>query len=284
MSRPALSLLMLASIAPAQLRLLQAEDLPARRSAAAVLTFGLQALRGDDGEPRFRAALATAAECLPAGSNAHAVLDALRTRPEPPPALAAAAGELRDDLEFTPLLQAPLPEGVPGFTVLDEVELRHYPQYRMVRTSMKGGSVGAFWPLFRHIQSHDISMTTPVQIDFRADGDRERQHAMAFLYGSPTLGDKGPDGAVEVVDMPPTTVLTIGSRGYDRAARIDELRQRLTAWLDVHPEWQADGPMRMMGYNSPMVPEAKRCFEVQIPLRAATPPPATDATAPRESV
>lgn len=270
MFRHALPLLMLATVAPAQLRLLQAEDLPARRSAAAVLTFGLQALRGDDGEPRFRAALATAAECLPAGSNARAVLDALRARQEPPQALAAAAAELRDDLEFTPLLQAPLPAGVPGFTVLDEVELRHYPQYRMVRTDMKGGSVGAFWPLFRHIQSHDIGMTTPVQIDFRADGERQRQHAMAFLYGSPTLGTQGPDGAVEVVDVPPTTVLTIGARGYDRAARIDEMRQRLDDWLAEHPEWQAAGPLRLMGYNSPMVPEAKRCFEVQIPLRAAT--------------
>lgn len=263
-------LLLLAAVAPAQMRLLQESDLPARRTAAAVLAFGLQGYAADHdaaGLQRLRAAIATAAECLPFGSTARGTADALRRQLGRPSSLAAAAEELRADLAFTPIAEAELPEGVPGFSVLDEVELRHYPTYRMVRTGMKGGTLGAFWPLFRHIQSHDIAMTTPVQIDYRADDERLRQSSMAFLYGSTALGTPGKEGNVEVVDVPAVTVLTIGSRGYDNPTRIAELKQRLEDWLAANPEWQTAGDLRVMGYNSPSVAAAKRCFEVQLPVR-----------------
>ncbi len=281
MMRAAVALVAFAATVPGQLRLFQPDDLPARRKAAAVLAEGLQALREsgpEDGAARFHAALEEAQALLPVGSAARAVADELVARDAAPGALAGDAAELRADLAFTPLAEAELPEGVPGFTVLDEVELRSYPSYRMVRTGMKGGTLGAFWPLFRHIQSREIAMTTPVQIDYGTadegrDGDRARQVSMAFLYGSPKLGRAGQDGAVEVVDVPATTVLTIGSRGYDRPARIAELQARLTAWLAANPQWQASGPIRMMAYNSPSVDAARRCFEVQIPVVHREPVP-----------
>jgi hypothetical protein len=277
----AVVLSLLATAAPAQMRLLQAEDLPARRTAAAVLAFGLRTFAADHdatGVQRLRAAIATAVECLPLGSAARVAAEDLRASHERPRALAAAAEELRADLAFTPIAEADLPEGVPGFTVLDEVELRLYPAYRMVRTNMKGGSLAAFWPLFRHIQSHEIAMTTPVQMDYRADGERLRQDSMAFLYGSTNLGTPGKEGNVEVVDVPATTVLSIGSRGYDQPTRLAELTQRLEAWLAANPVWQAAGPVRVMGYNSPSVSASKRCYEVQLPVRRC------DATRLRESV
>ncbi|MBL8752479.1 MAG: heme-binding protein [Planctomycetes bacterium] len=270
MNRFVATLSLLAVAAPAQLRLLELEDLSARRTGAAVLGFGLQAYATDHdatGVQRLRAAIATAAECLPLGSAARVAADALRSQTGSTKALAAAAEDLRADLAFVPVAEAELPEGVPGFTALDEVELRDYPTYRMVRTHMKGGSLGAFWPLFRHIQSHEIAMTTPVQIDYRADGERLRQDSMAFLYGSTGLGTPGKEGNVEVVDVPATTVLSIGSRGYDQPTRIAEMTDRLRSWLAANPAWQATGPVRVMGYNSPSVPANKRCFEVQLPVR-----------------
>jgi hypothetical protein len=137
----------------------------------------------------------------------------------------------------------------------------------MVKTAMKGGSMGAFWPLFNHIKDNEIAMTTPVQVDYAEDGERQREASMAFLYGSPDLGPLRKDGAVEVVDVPPLTVLTLGSRGYDRKSRVEELRERMNGWLADHPEWEVAGPMRTMGYNSPSVAGNRRYFEVQIPIK-----------------
>jgi hypothetical protein len=259
-----------AQVATAQGRLYDPADAPARATAAAVLSYGVAASKsdGDLGGERLRAAIATACHCLPAGSAARTGADALRTADAGDvKALAKQAAALAGDLSFRPVAEAELPAGVPGFAVLDEIEVRTYPTYRMVKTAMKGGSMGAFWPLFNHIKDNEIAMTTPVQVDYAEDGERQREASMAFLYGSPDLGPLRKDGAVEVVDVPPLTVLTLGSRGYDRKSRVEELRERLEAWLADHPEWQTAGPMRTMGYNSPSVAGARRYFEVQIPIK-----------------
>ena len=265
----ALIVLAAAGTAVAQSRMYDPADAPARATAAAVLQYGVAASKsdGDLGAERLRAAIATACACLPQGSAARANAELLRADDGDAKALAKQAAALAGDLVFRPVAEAELPAGVPGFAVLDEIEIRTYPTYRMVKTAMKGGSMGAFWPLFNHIKDNDIAMTTPVQVDYAEDGERQREASMAFLYGSPDLGPLRKDGAVEVVDVPPLTVLTLGSRGYDRKSRVEELRDRLQAWLVDHPEWEVAGPMRTMGYNSPSVAGNRRYFEVQIPVK-----------------
>ena len=258
-----------AQVAVAQTRLYDPVDAPARATAAAVLSYGVAASKsdGDVGVERLRAAVATACACLPAGSAARANAEQLRATEGDAKALAKQAAALAGDLAFRPVAEAELPAGVPGFAVLDEIEVRTYPTYRMVKTAMKGGSMGAFWPLFNHIKDNEIAMTTPVQVDYAEDGERQREASMAFLYGSPDLGPLRKDGAVEVVDVPSLTVLTLGSRGYDRKSRVEELRERMNGWLADHPEWEVAGPMRTMGYNSPSVAGNRRYFEVQIPIK-----------------
>ncbi|MGE3171890.1 MAG: heme-binding protein [Planctomycetota bacterium] len=273
---------LLAAQLPAQERLLQPADLDARRAAAAALEPALATDPDAAAAAAVRPALRAARDLLPAGSAAHARAAALLA--DDPDAdgaaLHRAARQLHDDLTFAPLREADLPTGFPGYSALDELELRTYPGYRMVRTDLRGGSMGAFWPLFRHIEQHAIAMTTPVQIDhaegaYRAgegnggegEGTAVQPPTMAFLYGSPDLGPLGRDGRVEVVDVPATTVLTIGSRGYDRPSRVAELRQRLDAWLALSRDWQAAGPLRVMVHNSPSVAGDRRYFEVQLPVR-----------------
>jgi hypothetical protein len=268
--------LIVTPLLPAQQRLLSPDDVPARQTASRLLNFGIDALRTlgpTEGGERLLAALQTARLCLADGSAARSAVEVLLAEPAAPATLLRSVQALAADLTFQPVAEAALPAGVPGFLGLDELELRHYPAYRMVRTEMKGGTFGAFWQLFQHIQEHQIAMTTPVQVDYRADAERTRQASMAFLYGSRELGDVGQDGTVEVVDVAPHTVLTIGSRGFDRPDRIAALRARLEAWLANHPEWVATGEMRTMGYNSPSVRGERRYFEVQIPVqpRAAAP-------------
>jgi hypothetical protein len=282
MRTPATLLLTAAALLPAQAsptdpaRVLQPGDLAARQAAAAALR---AALAADAGGPLL-ARLQPAVDLLPPGSAARQRAAALVADRSDAAQLRREAADLLADLTFQPVAEADLPKGVPGFQVLDELELRAYPAYRMVRADMRSGGMGAFWPLFQHIESRAIAMTTPVQVDYAADESRAR--TMAFLYGSPDLGQTGVDGRVEVVDVPAMTVLSLGSRGYERPHRVSELRARLTAWLAGSTEWVAAGPMRTMVYNSPSVGGDRRYFEVQLPVqRRATPPAAEGASEPR---
>jgi len=262
--------------AAAQQRLLQPGDLDARRAA-------LEDLRPlAAGGPGLHATVALAAVAgarLPAGSQARADLQAalLRAHEQPDDERALARlrldlGDLVDVLAFRPVEQADLPKGFPGFRALGELELRRYPAYRLARTRMgAGGSNGAFWPLFRHIQDNGIAMTAPVQTDYAAsDGGAARPATMAFLYGDPATTPDEVSDRVEVVDVPAATVLSIGANGNERKDRIAALEQRLRAFVAASDgAWQVCGELRVMGYNSPMVRGERRYFEVQLPVRRA---------------
>lgn len=167
------------------------------------------------------------------------------------------------DLEFEPLIEAPLPVGFPSPTPAGEVELKRLPLYRLARAESRGAG-GGFWTLFRHIQSHDIPMTAPVEMTY--DGEL-RESTMAFLYQAPDVGSAGSDGAVEVLDVEPALVASIGCRGRTTRAAVAAAAETLSAWVAARPELTVDGPLRVMGYNSPMTPAARSFFEVQLPVR-----------------
>lgn len=189
------------------------------------------------------------------------------------PAQAAAdfRGDLTrwiSDLRFQPIMEAELPPGFPVLpTPVHEIEVRSYPAYRMAQASMGGrGDQGAFWKLFQHIQTHGVSMTAPVETTYTQEGLGTGPEQMAFLYEGPSQGTTGMDGAVEVLDVPASLVLSIGARGNDTRQAIREAEAALQSWLDSHSEWQAAGSFRTFGYNSPGVRGLRRCFEVQVPV------------------
>ena len=114
------------------------------------------------------------------------------------------------------------------------------------------------------------AMTSPVQMDYRADG--ERAASMAFLYGDRSTDPAKVGDGVEVVDVPAATVLSIGANGYERKGRVAALEQRLRAFVAASDgAWVVAGPLRTMAYNSPMVRGDRRYFEVQLPVRSAQP-------------
>jgi len=262
------------AVLPAQ-RLLAPEDRPVRVAVAQEL----QRLLDDTPDLSSTVALAAVAGVrLPEGSAARARLDqvlrAANLANEPDRARAALRRDLGGLVEvraFRPRMEAERPQGFPEFGVVDELELRDYPAYTMVRTTAKGGSTRAFWPLFQHIQKNDIAMTTPVQMDWQPgqDGDR-RPATMAFLYGDPATRPAHVAQGVEVVEVPAATVLSLGAIGNDRPAVVEAMLARLHGWLAANPAYEAAGPMRTMGYNSPMVPNDERYFEVQLPVRRRT--------------
>jgi hypothetical protein len=285
MRRLLLSLLLAAPQVIAQERLFDRDDLDGRTTAARALG---DLLAGSADLPTTIGKASSAATSLPIGSAARLRADeALAAAAKAPAAEADEAlarlrlslGDLVETLSFRPLRQAELPKGFPDFQAVDEIELRQYPAYRMVRTSMKGGSNRAFWPLFRHIESNGIAMTTPVQMDWQqtGQGDGGRPVLMAFLYGDPQIEPKQTADGVEVVEAPAATVLSIGAIGDDRRERVEQLRARLEAFVAASAgRWQACGPLRTMGYNSPMVSRDRRYFEVQLPIRQAEPAPKSE--------
>jgi hypothetical protein len=125
--------------------------------------------------------------------------------------------------------------------------------------------------LFRHIKTEGIAMTAPVQMDYEASASQDpAQRSMAFLYGSPDLGQPVAAGAVRVEDVPAAMVLSTGVRGNRTPAKVRIARDQLLDWLSANAERYAPrGELRVMGYNSPFVPAARRYYEVQIPVKAA---------------
>ncbi len=176
--------------------------------------------------------------------------------------------------------EANLPEGYPAAGPVDEVVIKTYPPHRLARVRSDGGTDGMFWKLFNHIKRNDIAMTAPVEMSW---GDNtapaaigvkpaSEPNAMAFLYREPTLGDAGADpedGTVMVEDVPELKVVSIGLRGSYGKKTFLQGYETLTAWLADHPEWQAAGSPRTLGYNSPMVPGFMKFSEVQIPVTPA---------------
>ena len=200
-----------------------------------------------------------------------ALEQAKRLEDNQPKALALLEG-LRaalETLEFTPFQEAKLPKGFPEPTPVGEIQIKRYPAYRLARTEMPRGRLRegrAFFALFEHITRNKIEMTAPVELTFSTDEELPRGEAMAFLYEDPELGSPGREGPVEVVDVPAVTTVTIGVRGDHTAELVEEAQQRLQRWLDQQDEYEVAGKLRVMGYNSPMVPVERRYLEVEIPV------------------
>jgi hypothetical protein len=175
------------------------------------------------------------------------------------------------------VVETALPEGYPAPTPPGAVELKRYPAIRRAevvgRRSPDQGRNGAFYSLFRHIQSRDIAMTSPVEMDYPGwTGDASsspESWTMSFVYRTPTDGPTEQTGNVRVVDTTPVTVVAVGVRGeYGRATVEGGLRQ-LNAWLDGQTEWERAGSPRVLYYNGPYIPDYRKWSEVQIPVRPA---------------
>lgn len=180
--------------------------------------------------------------------------------------IATGLGEAKIAANFKPLVEANLPEGYPAPGPVGEIVVKTYPAYRAAWADGDRGR-GTFMTLFNHIKKNDIAMTAPVEMTMDEDG--RSMQAMAFLYGEREWGPVGTDGRVEVKDMAAAKFVSIGMRGRmsdeDRSWAIGQLRDHIKA-----KGLKAVGPMRVLGYNSPMVPNAMKYSEIQIPVASAS--------------
>ena len=167
---------------------------------------------------------------------------------------------------------APLPEGFPPPGPVGEVIIKQYPACWIAvtkRTADRSGSGELFMPLFRHIESNHIAMSSPVVMTYdRNAAGKEAMASMAFVYGKPTIGKDGQDGRVTVENEPPMLVASIGVRGQYTVGRFERAEKKVVQWLAAHSgEYQADGEARYLAYNSPFVLPWFKYGEVQIPVR-----------------
>lgn len=160
--------------------------------------------------------------------------------------------------------ESPLPKGWPEPGPFNQVARKSYPAYRAAFTATASPN-GGFWRLFKHIKSHDIPMSAPVEMKLDATQPLAvRMEEMAFIYRSNTTGRAGADGAQVVVrDVPACQALSYAWQGgRDQAAAA---RAALDAAL-ASQHLAASG-YRLLGYNSPFVPAAKQTHELQAVLR-----------------
>ncbi|MEM9882284.1 MAG: heme-binding protein [Planctomycetota bacterium] len=198
------------------------------------------------------------------------------------PVSSADVGET-DTPRETMVVQANLPDGYPMPGPPGEVRLKEFPPYRLARAE----GPDAFGQLFRHITTHGIPMTAPVEMtlapapgsDNPDDDEQLRRLDMAFLYHDPDVGEPGPDGTVEVLDMPALTALSYGFFGRPTPEALGSAVARLHADLADRPGFTAAGPPRLAGYNGPSVPEPRRYYEVQLPVTSPPESPPTDEEA-----
>ncbi len=176
--------------------------------------------------------------------------------------------------------EAALPVGYPAPTAPGAIEIKSYPAVRRAQVSGDGSNASSrrgFWPLFQHIQRNDIAMTAPVEMiyDGMTPADEPSDHTvgdgddwtMSFLYRSFENGPTGTDGDVEIIDAEPVTVLSVGVRGVLWGPTIRERAGELMAWIEDSGDWEVAGDLRTFGYNGPYVPNDRKWWEVQIPIR-----------------
>jgi uncharacterized surface protein with fasciclin (FAS1) repeats len=175
-----------------------------------------------------------------------------------------AFDRLVDDEAFRPRIEAELPAGFPAAGPVGRVVRKTYPGYRAARAE---GGEGAFWTLFQHIQRNEVKMTAPVEMTL---GEGMQPRDMAFLYPQPGEGQSGRQGAVDVLDLPARTVLSIGMRGDRSDAAVSRAKAALESRL-AKDGLRRSGPFRLLGYNSPMVPASERFWEMQIALDLGSP-------------
>jgi effector-binding domain-containing protein len=175
---------------------------------------------------------------------------------------------------------APLPHGFPAPTPEGEIEVKQYPAYRAATVRYSGelsqAANRAFNPLYRHISSNKISMTAPVEArypvstvesgEMRAPDERG-EALVSFLYRSTDTYPKEIAQDIQVEDIAPMTVVSLGLKGsYDYSSYQQNI-ERLRHWLTQHPEYAVVGSPRRFFYDAPYIPEPLKRSEIQVPIR-----------------
>ncbi|MDX2131444.1 MAG: heme-binding protein [Planctomycetota bacterium] len=248
-------------------------------AALVLAALALGAAACSSSRPARQASLASSAD---AAASTDTSAGPLPAQPLAPGQIVRVGGDMntriteRDGEFFVgPLsIDTPLPEGYPDPTPPGAMDIKTYPAVRRAEfrgtSTPESGMDRAFWPLFNHIKSRDIAMTSPVEMDYNdvqdADSAKSRDWTMSFLYRYQDQGPTGEDGAVVVRDAPPVTVLAMGVKGDYGMEKARPAMEQIEAWLAANPQWRAAGNWRSLYYNGPKLMWWNKWGEIQIPV------------------
>ena len=157
----------------------------------------------------------------------------------------------------------PSPEGFP--------ELKTLPSGLLLKASAAGNyfeqSNQLFRPLFSYLSAHQIAMTTPVEAKIEG--------ATMYFWVAERERSKvtGSTANVEVIELPPRWVASLGERGGYTAKNFHKTRDQLQAWLSERQDVEAAGVAYPVYWNGPFTPGFLKRYEVHIPVRAKSQPP-----------
>lgn len=151
-------------------------------------------------------------------------------------------------------------------TPVGKIEVKQIPARTILATESKGDPFQdrneSFNKLFNYIQRNEISMTVPVEAGATTN-------TMNFFVGSKDAErNLKPDGKINVQELQPITVVSIGMRGAYNKKLYEEGLQKITQWMSEHPEWKAEGEPYTVYWNSPFVPGFFKTSEVHQPIRS----------------
>ncbi|MGH2414058.1 MAG: heme-binding protein [Microcystaceae cyanobacterium] len=173
---------------------------------------------------------------------------------------------------------APLPEGFPSPTPDRKIEVKSYPAYRAATYHYQGNLAEAanqaFYPLYQHISSNQISMTAPVETRYPSSTletagslDPQGEASVSFLYRSTNIYPEAIANNIQIEDIPPMTVVSLGLQGGYSYGNYREGLVRLEDWLRQNPQYEVVGSPRRFFYDGPYIPDALKRSEIQIPIR-----------------
>lgn len=173
---------------------------------------------------------------------------------------------------------APLPEGFPPPTPDGKIEVKSYPAYRCATYHYQGNLAEAanraFYPLYQHISSNQISMTAPVETRYPSSTletagllDAQGEASVSFLYRGTNIYPAAINNNIQIEDISPMTVVSLGLKGGYSYQNYREGLARLENWLRQHPEYEIAGSPRRFFYDGPYIPDALKRSEIQVPIR-----------------
>jgi hypothetical protein len=176
---------------------------------------------------------------------------------------------------------ASLPEGFPLPTPNEKIEIKSYPAYRAATYRYQGklaeAANQAFYPLYQHISSNQISMTAPVEtrypkstLDNEGSLEAQGEASVSFLYRNTNIYPEAIATNIQIEDISSMTVVSLGLRGSYSYQNYREGLRRLEDWLKQNPEYEVAGLPRRFFYDGPYLPDALKRSEIQIPIRASS--------------
>lgn len=152
-------------------------------------------------------------------------------------------------------------------TTVGKIEIKDIPASLVMEASGQEnatyfkdrGSGSSFMKLFRYIQSNNMPMTTPVEVNVNAN-------TMRFYADSETRDMKNTSD-VNAMHLPARKVLSIGIRGSYNQENYDKGTQKLKQWLSKQSDFTAINEPYAVFWDSPYVPFFLKHGEVHIPVK-----------------